>query len=480
MSKKKKKRERDEHAPEPGTDDAQAGPKTDDGAADPKRDVRQIDAGELESHDFPSLPNDYRVVVAGKVFDAVKEHAKSDTSVEQCGMLAGRLLADAAGPYLLIEEVIEGTATRRSGSQVTFTHETWQHVHQVMEEQFADLRIVGWYHSHPGLGIFLSDMDQFIQDNFFDAPHSVALVYDPCADTRGIFYWRDGRSERLRRYWIGEDLCYDLETAAPAEQEAAAKAADESDEPLRERPYPSIRVESDDAPLDAKSAALWALCGAVALFLAFWLGAGMSSRTLGRTQEDFRQVFANVIRTGLFRDGLEGDLAAVRRDVDAATRQIRGTRAQLARKDFAAGLGEEGASFKAGVLRQLDGAKQTLLDAERRAADMELKYLAADRIIRQMGIVATLPDEVQKLKAGLQLERNQLATLCETEAQFLLALPPDAGTAARTQRARQLREMAVRLAPHLRPEIDRRLPEFAPPRRPGPTTPPAGAGGKAQ
>jgi len=39
-----------------------------------------------------------------------------------------------------------------------------------MDAQFADKKIVGWYHSHPGFGIFLSEYDLFIHRNFFTAP----------------------------------------------------------------------------------------------------------------------------------------------------------------------------------------------------------------------------------------------------------------------------------------------------------------------
>ncbi len=38
-----------------------------------------------------------------------------------------------------------------------------------MEEKHSSLSIVGWYHSHPGFGVEFSDMDMFIQKNFFSS-----------------------------------------------------------------------------------------------------------------------------------------------------------------------------------------------------------------------------------------------------------------------------------------------------------------------
>ena len=48
-----------------------------------------------------------------------------------------------------------------------------------MDAEHSEERIVGWYHTHPGFGIFLSGMDLFIQDHFFNLPWQVAFVYDP-------------------------------------------------------------------------------------------------------------------------------------------------------------------------------------------------------------------------------------------------------------------------------------------------------------
>ena len=43
----------------------------------------------------------------------------------------------------------------------------------------ADLRRVGWWHSHPDFGCFLSNIDLDTQRRRFDASHEVALVIDP-------------------------------------------------------------------------------------------------------------------------------------------------------------------------------------------------------------------------------------------------------------------------------------------------------------
>ena len=50
---------------------------------------------------------------------------------------------------------------------------------RLLDEYYPDKIIVGWYHSHPGHGLFLSDLDiRSHQAVFGKSPH-VALVVDP-------------------------------------------------------------------------------------------------------------------------------------------------------------------------------------------------------------------------------------------------------------------------------------------------------------
>ena len=59
--------------------------------------------------------------------------------------------------------------------------------------------MVGWYHTHPDWSVFLSGMDMFICDHFFNRPLDVALVIDPCRQDRGFFQWTGDADPRVRR-----------------------------------------------------------------------------------------------------------------------------------------------------------------------------------------------------------------------------------------------------------------------------------------
>jgi proteasome lid subunit RPN8/RPN11 len=138
----------------------------------------------------------FQAVIRRDVLQEIHAHGLSTLEAEVCGVLVGNVYRDDRGPYLHIHASIRGDKAEGHAAQVTFTSATWDHIHSVMEKQHPDAKIVGWYHTHPGFGIFLSGMDLFIQDNFFNLPWQVAFVYDPVGKDEGMFVWRGGKSER--------------------------------------------------------------------------------------------------------------------------------------------------------------------------------------------------------------------------------------------------------------------------------------------
>lgn len=155
---------------------------------------------------FPApYKSEPRIYFEEEVFKEIQEHSTQTTDVELCGVLIGEVRFDLSGNYLYICGSIRGENARNSGVNVSFTSETWDYIHKVKDEKYSDYSIIGWYHTHPGFGIFLSDMDKFIQDNFFNLPFQVALVVDPKVYQNGIFTWQDNKIVPLKKCWIGKE-----------------------------------------------------------------------------------------------------------------------------------------------------------------------------------------------------------------------------------------------------------------------------------
>jgi proteasome lid subunit RPN8/RPN11 len=125
----------------------------------------------------------------------IRQHARASIKAEVCGVLIGEEDEDAT----FVQASIPGANAAQGGSHVTFTQDTWEHIYRIKDRDYPEARIVGWYHSHPGFGVFLSDHDTFIHKNFFSAPRQVAWVYDPHSDEEGCFGWIGTKLERLSR-----------------------------------------------------------------------------------------------------------------------------------------------------------------------------------------------------------------------------------------------------------------------------------------
>ena len=136
--------------------------------------------------------------ISSDVAREIRQHARSHNKTEVCGVLIGN---EAEG-VTSIEACIAGANAAQGGTHVTFTQDTWEHIYKIKDRDYPDERIVGWYHSHPGFGVFLSEHDTFIHKNFFSSPQQVAWVYDPHSDEEGCFGWKGERLERLAKFAV--------------------------------------------------------------------------------------------------------------------------------------------------------------------------------------------------------------------------------------------------------------------------------------
>jgi len=142
-----------------------------------------------------------RVTIEGEVLRQIRQHARSNSRSEVCGVLIG----EENGSGLKITARIAGLNAAQAGTYVTFTQDTWEHIYKIKDKEYPEERIVGWYHSHPGFGVFLSDHDTFIHKNFFSAPLQVAWVYDPHSDEEGCFGWCGEGLERLEEIRVKDE-----------------------------------------------------------------------------------------------------------------------------------------------------------------------------------------------------------------------------------------------------------------------------------
>ncbi len=157
-----------------------------------------------------------QVYIKQDVYNRIEKFAKEEMSKEVGSILIGDYVEEKNRKTVIISNYIEAKFSDASASTLTFTHETWDFVYKEKDKKYADKTIVGWQHTHPGYGIFLSNYDIFIQENFFNLPWQIAYVVDPIADTRGFFEWKNDKVAKMTGFYVYDEVGREIKISGKA------------------------------------------------------------------------------------------------------------------------------------------------------------------------------------------------------------------------------------------------------------------------
>lgn len=143
--------------------------------------------------DAPTLP---QVVITAAALEDVRRHAESDLQVELGGTLLGSVLRHEGRPVVIVEAAIPARSSEHSAVHFTFTADAWRQLNQDREAQFPDLQTVGWFHTHPDLGVFYSSDDVVVHSAAFTQPWHIGLVIDPARGEMAFFGWTQSGEPR--------------------------------------------------------------------------------------------------------------------------------------------------------------------------------------------------------------------------------------------------------------------------------------------
>jgi len=116
----------------------------------------------------------------------ILSHCYESPDVEVGGALLGNVYRALGGNeengrqtnFIEVNASIRAENKKPHKAQMEFTTESWANINRVRDRDFPNLQIIGWYHSHPGWGIFLSNKDLFIQNNYFNEDFQLALLIE--------------------------------------------------------------------------------------------------------------------------------------------------------------------------------------------------------------------------------------------------------------------------------------------------------------
>jgi proteasome lid subunit RPN8/RPN11 len=118
------------------------------------------------------------------VLEVVTDHVNSAWARKVGGILLGRPIDDVTR----VDAALPARQTDEYAGEIAFPPPVWEEAYAKLDEHPGST-IVGWYHSHPGSGVAMSDYDRRLHKVLFGEPFSVALVLDPVAERMAWFGW---------------------------------------------------------------------------------------------------------------------------------------------------------------------------------------------------------------------------------------------------------------------------------------------------
>jgi proteasome lid subunit RPN8/RPN11 len=156
-----------------------------------ERDKRWLDRSQVD------------VFMTQPAYSRICLHAMSDLDNEVGGALTGRWCQDAitASQFIVVDAALPARHTRYGSAFLTFTTNSLLAFQQEIETGHPGKQIVGWYHTHPGMGVFLSGYDTWLHEHFFPEAYQIALVIEPRSGQAGFFIRQTDGFLDARRYY---------------------------------------------------------------------------------------------------------------------------------------------------------------------------------------------------------------------------------------------------------------------------------------
>lgn len=136
------------------------------------------------------------VVITQLALAQLESHCYGVLDSELGGVLLGRVERRETSNTILIKAVLPVKTDDYGPVHFTFSADSWAILHEERGQLYPNMDIVGWYHTHPGLGVFYSPDDVVVHSAAFVLPWHVGLVIDPVIREGCWFGWRPTQSDK--------------------------------------------------------------------------------------------------------------------------------------------------------------------------------------------------------------------------------------------------------------------------------------------
>lgn len=150
------------------------------------------------------------IIIEDIIFDKIQKHVVSNLHVEMGGVIIGRVYSHNGITYVEATDIIQIDQPDATFASLKFDYKAWINIDQIKNSYFPDKNIVGWYHSHLGLGIFYSLSDISVHRIAFPEKWQFGIVVDPINQNQGVFTWGDNHNIVQSKYLLSKSIISSL------------------------------------------------------------------------------------------------------------------------------------------------------------------------------------------------------------------------------------------------------------------------------
>ena len=144
---------------------------------------------------------EYKIFIIEHALKTIWKHAKEGMPQGVGGILLGGLYRDPDKNenYVEIHNAFPSASSFNEEMSLRVVNRVIADMEQVSIKTYPNQIVIGWYHTHPGNGIFFSENDELIHETFYRETANVALILDPVMEIDPLretykniafFYWK--------------------------------------------------------------------------------------------------------------------------------------------------------------------------------------------------------------------------------------------------------------------------------------------------
>ncbi|NLK97324.1 MAG: LysM peptidoglycan-binding domain-containing protein [Epulopiscium sp.] len=146
-------------------------------------------------------PTGIQVYLEDYVYTYLYQYAKLNRGEEKGAALVGYYTEEFGEKMAIISGAIQFKHSL-SEDRVLLTDEVMNEVRAKLNKYFPDCELMGWMHTQPGYGIFLTTQDIRLQKQFFGKPYQTLMIIDPIENIEAFFLWDKEEVRSAEGYYI--------------------------------------------------------------------------------------------------------------------------------------------------------------------------------------------------------------------------------------------------------------------------------------